>query len=563
LDPRAIFQLRRFGSVAIAVAATALAISTLLSVSAQAAEGGTLRVPFPQPDGGLTPYTFELGYPLMTLIYDTLLWRDSEGKPQPWLAKDLEVEDGGRRVFVELRNGARWHDGEPLTASDVVFSFDFMRERFHPRFTPQLEAIDSVRATGANSVVFELRHPSLGFRAGALADVPILPEHLWAGLPETQIAPPGRAIGSGPYRLIGRLADGGYRFRAHGGYFLGQPRPARLEVPIISRQEATVAALERGEVGMIPANLPPALAERLDGLSVEIATGPLYTGTVLLLNTRTSPFDSRPLRQAVSLAIDPARIAAGVGGAVAADRGYLHPESRWAPRRPLHNTDEQAASQQLSRSAIGEIEVLAPEADPLRREAARQVVLALQRAGAQARLRPLSAPRLNAELVSSGDPQFAAAVVASSPLPSHDPDYLSAVFGSGSIPAPLNRSGYASTRFGQLAAKVAAAPDPAQRRAAVTRELQLLAVDAPEIPLLFADGAYAFRPAEHVGWQFIAGSGVLDKRSFLPLRQEGAGRAAPSGLRADGSGGLGGLAIAAICLLALALGVGAYGLLRD
>ncbi len=40
-----------------------------------------VRIPFPGDDGRLTPYTFELGYPLVTLIYDTLMWRDRGGAP--------------------------------------------------------------------------------------------------------------------------------------------------------------------------------------------------------------------------------------------------------------------------------------------------------------------------------------------------------------------------------------------------------------------------------------------------------------------------------------------------
>ncbi len=43
-----------------------------------------VRLPVPKYDGTLTPYTFELGYPLVTLVYDTLMLRDAEGVPRPW-----------------------------------------------------------------------------------------------------------------------------------------------------------------------------------------------------------------------------------------------------------------------------------------------------------------------------------------------------------------------------------------------------------------------------------------------------------------------------------------------
>src|ERR671917_161720 len=101
-----------------------------------------VRLPFPAYDGTLTPYTFEAGYPLMTLVYDTLLWRDAGGVPRPWLARSATRSDGGTRVTIRLRRGVRWHDGRPLTAADVAFTLGFMARRFHPRFTPQLENVE-------------------------------------------------------------------------------------------------------------------------------------------------------------------------------------------------------------------------------------------------------------------------------------------------------------------------------------------------------------------------------------------------------------------------------------
>ena len=70
-----------------------------------------VRLPFPAYDGTLTPYTFGTGYPLVTLVYDTLLWRDASGIPRPWLARSVKRSDQGRRVTVTLRDDARWHDG--------------------------------------------------------------------------------------------------------------------------------------------------------------------------------------------------------------------------------------------------------------------------------------------------------------------------------------------------------------------------------------------------------------------------------------------------------------------
>ena len=169
--------------------ALAIAAATL-AVAASAAPA--LTIPFPQAEGSLTPYTFELGYGLMTLAYDTLAWRDADGVARPWLAESIDERDGGRRYVARLREGTRWHDGRRLTAADVAFTYRFVERRPHPRFTPQVRDIRRVRALDPRTIEFVLDRPVPDFLDLPLADVPILPRHLWRGLPAARRAPAGR-----------------------------------------------------------------------------------------------------------------------------------------------------------------------------------------------------------------------------------------------------------------------------------------------------------------------------------------------------------------------------------
>src|ERR671917_964825 len=98
-------------SALVLLAALCIAAGVFGSAATAPAQAPTqlIRIPFPQDDGSLTPYSFELGYPLVTLIYDTLLWRDAEGRPQPWLATAVERRAGGTELTIRLRDGVRWH----------------------------------------------------------------------------------------------------------------------------------------------------------------------------------------------------------------------------------------------------------------------------------------------------------------------------------------------------------------------------------------------------------------------------------------------------------------------
>lgn len=536
----------------------------LLPTTSAVAQGSTdlVRIPFPQDDGTLTPYSFELGYPLVTLVYDTLLWRDTNGNPKPWLASSVRRSADGRQLTIRLRPGVRWHDDRPLTSADVAFTFDFVRRHNHLRFTPQLADVERVRAVDPLTVQVDLRRPVLGFLDQPLSDVPIIPRHLWANLPADQLVPDGPPVGSGPYRMADYGPGRGYIFAANRSYFRGSPHPDRIEVEIIRNSQRTFDALERGNVDMVPAGLTEEVTERLDrSLGIEIRKGVNYTGAALSFNLRAPPFNDPAVRRAVARALDLDRIAEGVGQVLPAKGGFLHPESPWAPKSELHRADEAAARRTIEELGSPPIEVLAPENNIVRLEAGRQVVNALRRVGADATLSEVSRATLERSLGGDGArPAFQAAITGIPALVSYDPNYLRTSFASR---ARLNQTGYRSAGFDRLSERVAAAPTRAARRRAVAAELRRLARDLPAVPLVFSEGAFAYRPNVYDGWVFVKGTGILDKRSFLSRRTGAAARLpevdSPSESDDDGFPlGAFGIAAAALLFSAIALVAAAF-----
>ncbi len=546
----------RLGAVA-AFAGSALAVVLPASPAlAGPTTAEVVRLPFPRYDGSLTPYTFDLGYPLVSLVYDALMWRDARGIPRPWLARTVTRARGGRRVTVRLRPGVRWHDGRPVTAADVAFTYRFVAGRYQARFTPQLADIQRVRVRGRLTVSFDLRRPSLGFDDQPLADVPILPRHLWKGLSPGRLAPSGPAVGSGPYRLVSARRDAGYVLRANRAYFRGAPRVREIRVPIIGDAEKAYEALRERRVDMIPLSLPREAAEDFEAtLGVRVQRGPSYAGTTLLLNLRRPPFDRPDVRRAIAGALDLRQIARNGGPAVPAVEGQIHPSSRWAAGQPLQRANVPAAQRSLARLGLPPISVLAPANDPVRLEAGRQVVVSLRRAGVKVALTEISRAQLARAIGEDGSPpDFDAAIQSTPALASADPDYLTTLFGSSARSAPLNFSGYRSAAFDALARRVASAPDAQARRVATRAELRLLARDLPSIPLFFSEGTFAHRVASYDGWTFIQGTGILDKRSFLPGEQP-APRRQPEvvggGERAGSDAGLGVVNLISIVVLAV------------
>jgi peptide/nickel transport system substrate-binding protein len=141
-------------------------------------------------------------YVLESLIIrnpDTLEW---EGL----IAKSWKISDDGLVISFKLREDVNFSDGEPLTAEDVVFTFDFIMNEViqAPRDRAYLEKIQNVKANGKYEVVFTFKEPY--FEALSLAGgMSILPEHFYSAYlkePQKFNESKGLLLGSGPYRLV-------------------------------------------------------------------------------------------------------------------------------------------------------------------------------------------------------------------------------------------------------------------------------------------------------------------------------------------------------------------------
>jgi hypothetical protein len=194
--------------------------------------------------------------------------------------------------------------------------------------------------------------------------------------------------------------------------------------------------------------------------------------------------------------------------------------------------------------------------------------LSLERAGAVAELQTVSSAELGAAVGADddGSPTFEAAIWSISPLPSYSADTLRMVFGSDERLAPLNYMGYSSEEFDRLAERTSKETNPRERVQTIRSELQLIARDAPVVPLFYPEGAFVVRPSIYQGWDYVAGKGILDKRSFLPREisaEDPAPNAAPPVAPADeAGGGIGVGAVIAVGLLGIVLAVIAVGLVR-
>jgi len=172
-------------------------------VEPAAPKGGEIKLYAIDSFDSLNPFILK-GVPGIGIeaIYDTLLAGagDEPDAMYGLVASGVEVAPDRRWVEFTIRPEARWHDGAPITAQDVVFSFDTLTTKGHPRFKVIYRDVEGARAEGQDRVRFSFKGDQLRDLPRLVAGMPILPKHWYATheFDRTTLEPP---LGSGPYKV--------------------------------------------------------------------------------------------------------------------------------------------------------------------------------------------------------------------------------------------------------------------------------------------------------------------------------------------------------------------------
>jgi microcin C transport system substrate-binding protein len=137
-----------------------------------------------------------------TLIYDTMLSRNLDEPLSQYghLARIIELPADRKGVTFELREGARWHDGRPITAEDVAFTFNTLRANGRPFFRSYWADVTEVVAEDARRVTYRFRTNENRELPLILGEMSILPRHFWEGRDFTRPSL-DLPLGSGAYRI--------------------------------------------------------------------------------------------------------------------------------------------------------------------------------------------------------------------------------------------------------------------------------------------------------------------------------------------------------------------------
>ncbi len=524
------------------LAIIAVVVTTPATFGAPAPQAGTVRIAITRDEETLNPYTYQSGYPgwnLMTLIYEPLFYPDANNEPIPWLVKETTVSRDGKTWTLTLFPNMKWHDGRALTSEDVKFTYEYLQKVPHGRFTPPTGSIERVEAPNPTTVVFRLKNPDAGFRGRALADIPILPRHIWESV--TTIAA-ARAftntVGSGPYRVAEIQKGQFYRLTANPEWFGGPVKVRELVLPIIRDATVSHTALQAGQIDANARSLEPQLVEQFQRLQgIKVVRGPGFASTLLQFNFEDPQLRDVKLRRAIALAINTRLLTnlLTLGLGVVGSPGYIHPSSPFYAQGLSFAGDKSKAVAALNelgfvdRNGDGVREgadgrplrftLQAQSGNPIRTRGAELIRTWLKDVGIAVDVRVAE----DAAIIDLVWPDFDVCKGRrfqlsmfgwSAPVMSR-PTALVDLFHSNCTIGTINIGGYKNPQVDRLGEQLLATVDPARQKQISAQMQKIIAQDLPVHVLFYLDVIQAYREQPYNGYVFQKGQGILTKQSFV------------------------------------------------
>jgi peptide/nickel transport system substrate-binding protein len=282
-----------------------------LHALAQAARGGVVVIGTTQKPRHLNA-AVQSGIATMmpaAQLFASPLRMDAQWKPQPYLAESFELSSDNRSVRLVLRQGAVFHDGRPITAEDVKFSIETIRDH-HP-FRTMYGPVNAVTIDNERTAVVRLSepHPAL-LLAMSTSLTPIIPKHLFGDGTDPKVHPRNaNPVGSGPFRLVEFKPGEHIIMERFDRFFLKDlPKLDRLIVREYKDPSSLLLAFERGEIDIHAQIGDPRDLERarkVPGVQMVAGAGPAIGPLIwLAFNTKSPKLADKRVRQAISFALD-------------------------------------------------------------------------------------------------------------------------------------------------------------------------------------------------------------------------------------------------------------------
>ncbi len=286
--------------------------ANLIFVTAAQAEtieqGGTLTVPIINTGfvENFNPYTTK--DTLHGIMFEPLfVLNNMTGETNYRLAESVEYSNDLKTITLQLREGLKWSDGSPLTADDVVFSFELTKKApaFDVKAIWPAGNLKSIEALSNKTVVFELAEADSTF-LWSIGAYHIVPKHVWSKVKDYTTFTNPNPVGSGPMTTVKYVKPQQMELCRNPNYYLeGRPYLDCVNFRSYNDNSQIQPALIKGEIDW-GSNFIADVESTFVGQDKEHNHFwyPANDAIHLYVNTKKAPFDDLRVRQALSMALD-------------------------------------------------------------------------------------------------------------------------------------------------------------------------------------------------------------------------------------------------------------------
>ncbi|HBP00734.1 MAG: Extracellular solute-binding protein [Candidatus Moranbacteria bacterium GW2011_GWE1_49_15] len=248
---------------------------------------------------------------LVGLVYSGLFKYGNDGKIVNDLAEGYEVSEDKKAYTVFIRKNAKWHDGQSVTADDVIFTFNILKDPAYKSPLRQNGQGVEVAKVDDFTVRFELKNPYFGFLENMT--VGILPKRIWQDISAERFSLAEknlRPIGSGPYMFMDFQKDSSgniitYKLSAFKNYYGGSPYISRLNFNFYPDSQSLINAFNKKEVAGISNVTPEKLGELKSSKGAEVKELVIPRYFALFINqTKSVALAYDEVRKALAISVD-------------------------------------------------------------------------------------------------------------------------------------------------------------------------------------------------------------------------------------------------------------------
>lgn len=255
---------------------------------------------------------------MLNPIYDPLYVIDVN-ETRYYLADSYEVSEDGMQITVKLKEGLKWHDGEAITADDMIFTMDVCSDTNNGAGGTNIVILNDqpVKYEKVDDLTVKVTLPMASASyADLLGGLTLIPEHVFEGNPSVVSAGEAnmKGIGSGPYKVTEFKQDEYLLLEKYEDYYMGVPSIDKVTFRIISDLSAQEVALMNGEVNFMELANAPAVAKYEADPNFTVVKYPEGRVNYLAVNKFCETVQDPKVVEAVFAALNRDEIIAGAYG---------------------------------------------------------------------------------------------------------------------------------------------------------------------------------------------------------------------------------------------------------